>query len=817
MIQIESVRIKDLRGIRELEIRPDRKNFLISGPNGSGKSGVVDAIQFGLTGEMSRLEGKGTGGLSVQRHGPHVDRRDDPAAAEVSMSLYIPECEKSAVLTRNVKTAKSFTLEPDDPEIRAAIEEAAQHPELSLSRREIIKYIIVESGQRSKEIQALLKLETIGDIRSTLKTTTNGLSAAHTNARQATISARDSLRRHLDTESLDAEEILAAVNPRRKLLGLAEIPTLKDDTALNEGVSEVGTERVFNKQSAIGDIEALQTARAGFATLCKKKTAVLLEDLRTLEADPALLDAIRRRFFVERGLGLVDGAHCPLCDQDWEDEERLKDYLKAKLKQSEDAEKLQQRILQNGAAIASQARSIGEVVDAVLAQARKDGPEGFVPELTSWLEHLKELARSMGSVDEVLVHKETFESGWIAAPEYLKMRLEELNELIKAKPDQSARVAAQTFLTLAHDRLEAWRRMQREEERAATAAQAGRTVYTIYCDVSERELVALYREVEDDFSNYYRDVNADDESGFRAKLEPDEGGLDLAVAFYDRGMYPPGAYHSEGHQDGMGLCLYLALMKRQLGTRFRFAVLDDVVMSVDHNHRKQVCKVLKSRFQETQFIITTHDKVWAKQMQTEGLVDRRRELAFTGWNLETGPIFEADSEAWDQIEKDIEKNDIAAAAARLRRHLEYAAAELADRLGAKIVFRGDFSYDLGDLVQPVIGRHGDLLKKAANAANSWDDNDARVKVEALKASRKEVVAKCEVEKWTVNPAVHYNEWANFSKPEFRAVAEAFRELLEQFRCPTAECGSWLYVTPPKGEAEALRCHCTAVNLNLKVK
>ena len=168
MIQVEAVKIMELRGIRELQLTPQRESFVISGPNGSGKSGVVDAIQFGLTGEISRLSGKGTGGLSVQKHGPHVDRRDDPPAAEVSLTLYFPDLGKTAVLTRNVKTAKTFTLEPENAGVRALLEEAAQHPELTLSRREIIKYILVEAGERSKEIQALLKLEAIGNIRSVL-------------------------------------------------------------------------------------------------------------------------------------------------------------------------------------------------------------------------------------------------------------------------------------------------------------------------------------------------------------------------------------------------------------------------------------------------------------------------------------------------------------------------------------------------------------------------------------------------------------------------------------------------------------------------
>ncbi|MCH7685348.1 MAG: acyltransferase domain-containing protein [Planctomycetes bacterium] len=69
------------------------------------------------------------------------------------------------------------------------------------------------------------------------------------------------------------------------------------------------------------------------------------------------------------------------------------------------------------------------------------------------------------------------------------------------------------------------------------------------------------------------------------------------------------------------------------------------------------------------------------------------------------------------------------ASGRLRRHMEYVAGELADQLGAKPPYRGDFSYDLGDLLPAVIGRHGELLKLAAKAANSWNDDVAKAGVE----------------------------------------------------------------------------------------
>ena len=37
----------------------------------------------------------------------------------------------------------------------------------------------------------------------------------------------------------------------------------------------------------------------------------------------------------------------------------------------------------------------------------------------------------------------------------------------------------------------------------------------------------------------------------REKLTPSEGKLEFDVNFYERGLFPPSAYHSEGHQDGM--------------------------------------------------------------------------------------------------------------------------------------------------------------------------------------------------------------------------------------------------------------------------
>ena len=312
--------------------------------------------------------------------------------------------------------------------------------------------------------------------------------------------------------------------------------------------------------------------------------------------------------------------------------------------------------------------------------------------------------------------------------------------------------------------------------------------------------------MQEDFSTFYRAINEDDESKFTAKLTPSEGKLDLDVNFYERGLFPPAAYHSEGHQDGMGVCLYLALMKRLFGDRFTFALLDDVVMSVDAGHRYQFCKLLKTRFPDTQFIITTHDRLWAEQMKSAGLVTAKTSIAFHGWTIDTGPLVESNQEIWDEITAALGKGKVEVAAAALRHHLEYVSRLLADQLGATPQFRADGNYELGELLPSVLARMKTLCGKAADAAQSWGNDADKEAAGKRKAALSTSAGASNVEKWAVNKAVHYNEWANFGKRDFEPVVTAFKELLGCFRCET--CESWVHVTPRGNpEISALRLQC----------
>ena len=106
MIRIKRITIDNLRGIRHFTRSLDGLSLVIQGPNGSGKSGIIDAIEFGLTGSISRLTGSGTKTLSAKQHGKHVGSKE----GTVSLTIHSSEQGRDILVTRS-------TQNPSKPKI----------------------------------------------------------------------------------------------------------------------------------------------------------------------------------------------------------------------------------------------------------------------------------------------------------------------------------------------------------------------------------------------------------------------------------------------------------------------------------------------------------------------------------------------------------------------------------------------------------------------------------------------------------------------------------------------------------------------------
>lgn len=820
MIRIQKIHIHEFRGIRDLTLDLSGENFAVCGPNGTGKSGVVDAIEFALTGSISRLSGRGTGELSVKDHGPHVDSRSKPEQAYVALTFKIVASNKEATITRTVKMPSKPTVAPDEAQVHAVLSHIAEHPEFVLSRRELIRYVLAEPGERSKEVQALLRLEKIEALRATLQKICNAETKGIKQLEASQKIAKDSLLTALGITKWSTADVLAEVNKRRIVLGLPELKEIEKDTSVKDGLATAAasaeTVSRVPKAQALKDIDALQKSLDGLKdkTFTDSRTAIL-KDLTDLNADVDSLGKLTHESLLQSALKLYDDEHCPVCDTEWKPEE-FKGIVNQKLQKlaavKEKKEKLEKRIFPVAAAL--------EGLSAALGTVAKYGPlltpsidvQIFKDEAKALTDSAKQLRGFLPLTDTIKAFEES-----VCDATAITAKLDEINKAVIAIPEPSQQVAARDYLVEGQVRLENFRTQSRQLETCKATATHSAKVLEKYGEVVTSELNAIYKNVETAFRNLYRIINQDDESKFEAQLTPSMGKLGFGVDFYGRGFFPPGAYHSEGHQDGMGLCLYLALMEHLLGNNFTFAVLDDVLMSVDSGHRREVCSLLKQKFPNTQFIMTTHDDIWLRHMQTAGLVKKNKGFAhFRTWSVELGPTEWSGRDVWKEIEDHLSKNDIRAASSLLRHYLEYFSKEACHRLRAPVVFRGDAQFTLGDLMPPSVSRLKNLLKDGKKSADSWGQVDKKAQIEALDTAIDEAKKKTDLDQWQINGAVHYNEqWASLNKNDFEPVAQGFKALTELFECQ--KCNELLYVVPDRGDKEALRCGCGDVQINLVVK
>ena len=66
----------------------------------------------------------------MSEHGPHVDKTKFPDAAFVTLRVFLTGIGKSATITRKVTSPKTPKIEPADADVKAALAEIADHPEI---------------------------------------------------------------------------------------------------------------------------------------------------------------------------------------------------------------------------------------------------------------------------------------------------------------------------------------------------------------------------------------------------------------------------------------------------------------------------------------------------------------------------------------------------------------------------------------------------------------------------------------------------------------------------------------------------------------
>jgi energy-coupling factor transporter ATP-binding protein EcfA2 len=819
-MRLLELEIHCVRGIPHLLLKPNGKNFVVWGPNGSGKSAVVDAIDFLLTGRISRLVGKGTGGITLSQHGPHIDH--EPEEAIVRAVVQLPGLKEPVELERCMAHAATLKYEKSVASHLKPIITIAQRGQYVLTRRDILKYITAEAGTRAQEIQELLNITEIEAIRKALVRAENDLDKELQAAKRDVDKAKGAVNATVQEKTFHRDVVLKVVNQNRAVLGGNPISILHS-TQLKAQLpppAVAARERPINVALLERDIQNLTGVMSSQNQKRVGKTDQELRSLlKTIRSDPQLLRSLSQVELTELGITLIDETgSCPLCDTPWPPG-KLREHLEQKLSVAQVATQHQQRVTELAEAIANSANATTASLHKVIAAAQLADLKEHLPTLQLWLSSLQRLS-SILSVPLQKYPDPHFGSNQIqqmVAPVNVSVTLAQIHSAIKAAyPETTPEQSAWDTLTRLEENLKALEAAEHSFKSAELYQKRAYLLLKHFQRSRDTVLGKLYDDIRDRFVGLYRQLHGPDEDGFTARLEPEGAGLAFEVDFYERGTHPPHALHSEGHQDSMGLCLYLALAERLSAGLIELVILDDVVMSVDADHRRNLCSLLSECFPDRQFLITTHDRTWANQLKSEGIVGIRETLHFCNWSIDSGPeVYYVADIMWGRIDTALKEDNVPSAAAQLRRGSEEFFGMVCDTLQVPVIYKLSGQCEFGDLLLPAMEQYRRLLKRAQKAARSWDNNEDVLKLQEIDSIRSEVYKRTFAEQWAVNPNVHYNSWANFSPQDFRPVVEAFQDLYALFVC--SNCGGMLRLATVDRKIASVRCNCGKVNWNLVEK
>ena len=705
---IRSIRFEHFRGLPDSDFNLKGKSLVLLGSNGKGKSAVVDGIEFVFSGQVSRFVGTGTGSIDHDDAIQHVKKLGVP---KVTLSL----CPSNGAISRSLN---SETLSVTD---RQAVKDYVEHhpgvDAFILRRAKILDFVCDQDADRYRKFIQLLGVSHVDTLQRTFVEA----------ERQAKDSAQRARNNYL-TKLAVFRDPVAKFDPQN----LAQILVRVSDS-----VAAFGLDKLAQWSDAEIRLPLLKAMRP---EANKEKIDALTRSLVSLEnplppdigIDIVTANALRQKL-AALGASSVDAPRsniiaeaagylakhpaetsCPLCEQEFS--QPLADVL-VRLKQRGDALRELREAVANRKAAVGRVQRYGEVVAsqiakdlehaALLEPGTKQTLRDTRASALRWLRSVKRAEASSSGTDVVAPRRlSTLAASRRACAAILKAQKTAL-----VPPDTSKLEAA---IALVEKGIAAHAEIATAEGAIGGANELVRRA-TIAKDAffkaRESAIQKVFEAIADTVLDYYRRLHDFDDDRERSEctaleLKPTSraaaGGLRLAIQFLGLAdSKDPRAFLSEGHLDSLGLCLFLATV-RIFNPPGSLLVLDDVLTSIDREHRRRVGELLFQEFADYQIVLTTHDEHWHHLLNTSarawGIQGKWAFVKVEGWSVDSGPSLSEVDSSWEFVDAHLTEADYRELGGPFRLILEDFLKRTAAKLELKVKFKFDGKYTSGDFV-----------------------------------------------------------------------------------------------------------------------
>lgn len=277
--------------------------------------------------------------------------------------------------------------------------------------------------------------------------------------------------------------------------------------------------------------------------------------------------------------------------------------------------------------------------------------------------------------------------------------------------------------------------------------------------------------------------------------EATDKAIDIGLKFYGIEQASPRLTLSEGYRNSLGLCIFLSMAKRN-AHEDRPLFLDDVVVSLDRNHRGMIAALLEKMFSERQVVILTHDRVWHAEL--------RHQLDSKRWTFRSLLPYETPSVGIRWSHKTTTFDDARAhlkerpdsAGNDARKIMDVELALIAERLNVTLPYRRGDANDKR-MAHEFLER---LIADGKKCFQARDDKDFVCHQKAVDALR-------EADGLLVAWGDRASHTFDLVRPEATKLIDACEGAIASFRCP--KCERPVYFTDAETQ-KWVQCQCGQV-------
>jgi AAA15 family ATPase/GTPase len=764
-LKIKNIYIKAFRGIPCLELPLEQNSLLIIGENGTGKSSIVDAIDFFFSGKVSSL--KGIQEIKLNRHVPHKNYDKDEVKIELSFS-------------NNEKLFRTFTLSPSPSSFLKSYFSTAQNGTFILRRKQLLNFIDVIPSKRFEAITNLIGIAPLTNIEREMQKAKNTLKKELEQKNIFLNNIIHDISKIVGGEIKRADDVLPILNSLLQKNDLPTINSFEDVSKHNEKLFRVTKNpNEIDMFTILQEIIKKSNNIVITEELCKRindlnnEVSLLMKD--NLKETFSLLETLKTgRNYLKNNKTIKT---CPLCEQNV-DRESLLEQINTRYNNLEDLTIKFSMIQKESSKLSNEINSIIIELRSITLKMNvltelKSGKDNLLKEIDileqqkNEFEASKEDVLQIPSVDFI---KEAKQINIILNGILLKSK--ELESKIELNDEDKKILEFVEMITKATSKINDLKKADDDLKTSTGYFKIAEKIYDKFSSLKSIEIQNIFDSIKTDIQKYYSFLHPDDpHSNIDLKIIGKGTSAVLKIESFGRSGEDPRAYSSEGHLDTLGLCIFLAFVKK-FNQNCSLIIFDDIVTTVDSAHRESICRLLFEEFKGKQFIITTHDGLWFKQIvsliEAYGLGNNFLKYEIYQWNEDNGPSIKSYKFKWERIPEKIKSGDKSCAGNEIRQYLEWVLENICKETGAKLPLI-DHGYTVGDLIGPARS----TLKKLIR-----DDETNKEIREAFKEIDKSIMG---------NLLSHHNELsANASIQDVKRFFEAVNKLHMLVSCPSCK-------------------------------